>query len=143
MSARRRIGLPVAVVGALLVAEGAVWLLRPDEPIEPASVPESRYFSASELERARDYAGGQRLLGSGRARRTGRRAGGAVARPPRRAVRLAERAARGHDLAAGALVGAGLVAAVELAPLPLRAIARQRSLDVGLATQSWDGWAWT
>jgi STE24 endopeptidase len=64
----------------------------------------------------------------------------AVARPPRRSVALAERAARGHDLAAGALVGAGLVAAVELAPLPLRAIARQRALDVGLATQSWDAW---
>jgi STE24 endopeptidase len=142
VSVRRRIGLPVAVVGALLVAEGAVWLLRPDEPIKPADVPESRYFSASELERARDYAGGQRLLALGALALQGAVLVVAVARPPRRAVSLAERAAHGHDLVAGALVGAGLVAVVELVPLPLRAIARQRSLDVGLATQSWDGWVW-
>lgn len=141
MTVRRRIGLPVAVVGALLVAEGAVWLLRPEKPIEPAAVPESRYFSASELERARDYAGGQRLLALGALAVQGAVLVLAVARPPRRAVRLAERASHGHDLVAGALVGAGLVAAVELAPLPLRALARQRSLDVGLATQAWDSWA--
>jgi Zn-dependent protease with chaperone function len=141
VTARKRFGLPVAVVGALLVAEGAVWLLRPDEPIEPASVSESHYFSTAQLERARDYAGGQRLLGLGGLAVQGAVLVLAVARPPRRAIRLAERAGRGHDLAAGALVGAGLVAAVELAPLPLSAIARQRSLDVGLATQSWDSWA--
>jgi Zn-dependent protease with chaperone function len=66
----------------------------------------------------------------------------AVARPPRRMIRLAERAAGGRGLAAGALVGAGLLSVLELAPLPLRAITRQRSIDVGLVTQSWEGWAW-
>jgi STE24 endopeptidase len=139
---RKRFGFPVAVVGALLIAEAAVWLLRPDESIEPVSVSESDYFSAAELERARDYASGQRLLGLGVLAVQGAVLVLAVARPPRRAVALAERSARGHELVAGALVGAGLVAAVELAPLPLRAIARQRSLDAGLATQSWEGWAW-
>jgi STE24 endopeptidase len=141
VTARKRFGLPMAVVGALLVAEGAVWLLRPDEPIEPASISASHYFSAAQLERARDYAGGQRLLGLGALAVQGAVLVLAVARPPRRAIRFAERAGRGRDLAAGALVGAGLVAAVELAPLPLNAIARQRSLDVGLATQSWESWA--
>jgi STE24 endopeptidase len=139
---RKRFGFPVAVVGALLIAEAAVWLLRPDEPIEPVPVSESDYFSAAELDRARDYASGQRLLGLGVLAVQGAVLVLAVARPPRRAVALAERSARGHELVAGALVGAGLVAAVELAPLPLRALARQRSLDAGLATQSWEGWAW-
>jgi STE24 endopeptidase len=139
---RKRLGLPVVVVGALLVAEAAVWVLRPDEVVKPASVPESRYFSAAELERAHDFASGQRLLALGALAVQGAVLVLAVARPPRRAIRFAERAARGHELAAGALVGAGLVVAVELAPLPLRAIARQRALDVGLATQSWEDWAW-
>jgi STE24 endopeptidase len=139
---RKRFGFPVAVVGALLIAEAAVWLLRPDETIEPVPVSESDYFSAAELDRARDYASGQRLLGLGALAVQGTVLVLAVARPPRRAVALAERSARGHELAAGALVGAGLVAVVELAPLPLRAIARQRSLDAGLATQRWEGWAW-
>jgi Zn-dependent protease with chaperone function len=142
VTARKRLGLPLAVVGALLAAEAAVWLLRPDGSIDPAAVSESQYFSAAQLERARDFASGQRLLGLGALAVEGAVLAFAVARPPRRAVSVAGRAARGHDLAAGALLGAGLVAAVELAPLPLRAIARQRSLDAGLATQSWEGWAW-
>jgi Zn-dependent protease with chaperone function len=142
VTARKRLGLPVVVVGALLVAEVAVWLLRPEEAFEPAAVSESQYFSAAELERARDFASGQRLLGLGTLAVQGAVLVFAVARPPRRSIGLAERAARGHDLAAGALLGGGLVAVVELAPLPLRAIARQRSLDVGLATQSWENWAW-
>lgn len=41
-------------------------------------------------------------------------------------------------VAAGA--GAGLTAGLELATLPLRALARRRALAAGLATQSWPGW---
>ena len=141
MAARKRLSLPVAVVGALLLAEGAVWLLRPEQSFEPASVSESQFFSAAELERARDYASGQRVLALGALAVQASVLVLLVARPPRRAIALAERTARGRNLAAGALVGGGLVAVVELAPLPLRAIARQRALDVGLATQSWEGWA--
>jgi STE24 endopeptidase len=44
-------------------------------------------------------------------------------------------------LVTGALLGAGLATVIELAPLPLRAVARQRALDVGLATQGWGDWA--
>jgi STE24 endopeptidase len=117
-----------------------VWLLRPDDPIDPVAVPESRYFSASELDRARDFASGQRWLALGSLAVQGAVLGLAVARPPRRAFRLAEQATRGNQLAAGALVGAGLVLALELAPLPFRAIARERAVDVGLVTQSWGGW---
>jgi STE24 endopeptidase len=141
-AARERFRLPAAIVGALLVAELAVWLLRPEQPIEPADVPESRYFSAAQLERARDFAAGQRLLGLGAIAVQGAVLVIAVVRPPRRAVRLAERAARGRVAVAGALLGAGFVTVVELAPLPLRAVARQRALDVGLATQGWGSWTW-
>jgi STE24 endopeptidase len=42
---------------------------------------------------------------------------------------------------AGAAAGAALSVVLTVAPLPLAAIARQRSIDVGLTTQSWGGWA--
>jgi STE24 endopeptidase len=59
-----------------------------------------------------------------------------VARPPRRLRRGFRR-----PLPAAAGLGAGLAVAVTLASLPVSAIARHRSLDVGLSTQSWGGWA--
>jgi STE24 endopeptidase len=136
-----RLALPAAIVGAVLVAEAAVWLLRPQQSIEPARLAESRYFSAAQLDRARDFAGGQRLLALGALAVQGAILVVAVVRPPRRGVRLAEHVARGRGLAAGALLGGGLAAALELAPLPLQAIARQRVLDVGLSTQGWWSWA--
>jgi STE24 endopeptidase len=138
----RRASLPAAVVGAVLVAEVAVWLLRPGGVIPPTDVPASRYFSPGELERARDFSSGQRLLGLGALAAEGAVLAFLVVRPPRRAVRLAERAASGRPLVAGALVGAGLVTLVRVVPLPLEAVARKRAVDVGLVTQSWGGWAW-
>ena len=39
-------GCPVAVVAAVLIAEGAVWLLRPDERIDPLPVSESSVLHA-------------------------------------------------------------------------------------------------
>jgi len=138
---RRRIGLSAAIVGALLVAEAAVWLLRPERAISPAEVSESRFFSPAELERAHDFAGPQRLLAIGGLALEGALLLMLVVRPPRRALSAAERIARGRPLLAGALLGGGLALALRLAPLPLDAIARQRALDVGLATQSWGDWA--
>ncbi|MGH2951561.1 MAG: hypothetical protein ACRDKX_05905, partial [Solirubrobacterales bacterium] len=53
-------GVAVAMV---LVAEVAVWLLRPgDEPADPLPIAEDDYFTASELDRARDYRDGQLWL---------------------------------------------------------------------------------
>jgi STE24 endopeptidase len=138
---RRRFGLPVAVTGAALAAQAAVWLLRPKRAIEPAPVPESRYFTEAELERARVFARGQRLIGLGATALEGTVLVVLVVRPPQRGVGLAERATRGRPLAASALVGAALIVVVEVVQLPLRAIARQRAIDVGLATQPWRGWA--
>ena len=45
-----------AAVVMIVVAEAAVWLLRPrDEIPDPVPVSERDYFSAAELERAHDY----------------------------------------------------------------------------------------
>ena len=53
---RARLRWPVAIAAAVVVAEVAVLLLRPrDGLIEPAPVRAESYFSASELDRARDY----------------------------------------------------------------------------------------
>jgi STE24 endopeptidase len=132
--------LPAAVVAAVVVAEAAVWLLRPDGVIEPLPVSESSYFTAAQLDRAHDFRGLQRLIGLG-----GLAAQGAVlvllvARPPRRAVARAERLARGRPLVAAAIVGAGVAIAVQLAALPFGAWAHERSVDVGLSTQEWGPW---
>src|SRR5687767_2447211 len=52
----RPLRVPMAVVAALVVAEAAVLLLRPREGvIAPAPVELSSYFSAAEIDRARDF----------------------------------------------------------------------------------------
>ena len=138
----RRWKLPVAAVAAIVVAEVAVWPLRPDERLEPLPVAESRYFEASELERARDYACRPAPAGPGRDRRSGRRAR-AARRCARRAAPWAtvERVTRGRAWPAAALAGAGLVVVVIAAGLPFAAWAHERAVDVGRPTQSWGGWA--
>ena len=58
-----------------------------------------------------------------------------VRRPP------AALTATGRPLARAAAAGAGLTVALTAAGLPTAAALRRRSLRVGLATQSWRGWA--
>ena len=59
-----RIG--AAAVAAVIVAEAAVWLLRPrGEIIEPAPVSEHAYFTQAQIDRASDFRDGQRLLALG------------------------------------------------------------------------------
>jgi STE24 endopeptidase len=127
----------VAIAAAVVVAEVAVVLLRPREGlIEPAAVRAESYFSASEIERARDYQGPQLAL-----------YGGAllvqigvltllVVRPPRRLRREFRR-----PLLAAAVTGAALSVTLAIASLPLKVIGRERARDVGLITQSWSGYA--
>ena len=62
----------------------------------------SSLFRPAELERARDYAGGQRLLGLGAIAAQGAVLVLLVVRPPRRAMRRLERAARGRTAGDGA-----------------------------------------
>src|SRR5688572_21725635 len=62
----RRAGLlrlGAAAIAAVLVAEAAVWALRPrDDVIDPMPVAEDEYFDPAQVERAEDYRSGQRLL---------------------------------------------------------------------------------
>jgi STE24 endopeptidase len=133
---RRRLGLPLAVVGAVVVAEAAVLLLRPRSgAIEPAPVSARSYFSADQIERARDFRRPQLALFAGQTLVELGVLVLLVRRPPRRLRRAFRR-----PLLSGAAAGAALSVALTAAPLPLAAIARQRSIDVGLSTQSWGGW---
>jgi STE24 endopeptidase len=139
----RRSGLVrvgAAAIAAVIVAEAAVWLLRPrDGEIEPASVRESDYFSDSQLERARDYQGGQRaLLVGALAVQGGVLVLLALGRP--RFVRRSLEALGARPVLGAAAVGAGLAVTLAVVALPLRTIAHERSVDVGLSTQSFGAW---
>jgi STE24 endopeptidase len=132
--ARRR--LSIALVAAVVVAEGAVLLLRPRTGvIDPAQVSATSYFSPRAIDRARDFRRPNLALF---ALSLGIEAGVLVLlvrRPP------AFLRAHGRPLLRGAAAGAGLTLALTLATLPVGAVLRQRSIDVGLSTQSWGGWA--
>jgi STE24 endopeptidase len=134
---RSRLRLPIALVGALVVAEVAVLLLRPrDRGPEPVDVTARDYFSPAQIERGDDFRTGQLWLFG---LRTAVELGVLVAivrRPPR----ILERGAR-RPVLAGAAAGAALSLTLGAATLPVRAIARERAKDVGLVTQSWSGYA--
>jgi Zn-dependent protease with chaperone function len=127
----------MAVVAALVVAEAAVLLLRPrDGVIDPAPVQLSSYFSAAEIDRARDFRRPQLALFGGTLLVEVALLGLLVARPPRRL-----RGPMRRPVLVAAVAGAGLALALEAAPLPLRAVAHERAVDVGLSTQDWAEWA--
>src|SRR4029077_16557635 len=94
--------------------------------VDPAPVNAAWYFSPAEVDRARTYRRPQLALFGGMLGVQGAVRGACVRRPP-------------HLPAAAS--GAALAVSVGAAPLPLAAIARRRSVAVGLVTQSWRGWA--
>ena len=112
-------------------------LLRPRSGvIEPAPVRAEAYFSASEIERARDYRRPQlAIYGGVLAVELGLLAL-LVARPPARL-----RGPFRRPVLAGAAAGAALSIAVSVVVLPLQVVSRERAKDVGLVTQSWSGYA--
>ena len=126
-----------AIFAAVVVAEVAVLLLRPrGGVIEPARVRTESYFSASQVERAREFRRPQlAIYGGVLAVELGVLAL-LVARPPRVLRRSFRRPAL-----AGAAAGAALSIAVSAAVLPLQVVSRERAKDVGLVTQSWTGYA--
>jgi STE24 endopeptidase len=128
---------PLAVAGALTVAELAVVLLRPRSGVvEPLPVSARTYFSQPELDRARRFRRPQlALLAAGLAVEAGVLAA-LVRRPPRRL-----RQAAPGSLPSTALAGTLLSLGLELATLPLSALARRRSIREGLATDTWARWA--
>jgi len=124
---RKRWKTSAAVVAAIAVAEAAAMLLRPRTGlVDPAPVKAAWYFSPAEIDRARSYRRPQLALFGGMLLVQG----AVLAAFMRRPSRLPPAAS-----------GAALAVSLSAAPLPLAAIARRRSVRVGLATQSWGGWA--
>ena len=138
MSRRPWIRLGLTAAAAVVVAEAAAWLLRPRDIERPLHADENAYFSHAELTKAQHYASGQRLilvcslvaegvvlilLATGRPAVT------------RRALeRLGARPVLG-----GAAAAAGLSAVVAGTTLPFGIWGHERSMDVGLSTQSLGG----
>jgi STE24 endopeptidase len=129
-----RIG--AVAVAAVIVAEGAVWLLRPrGEVIDPAPVSEHSYFTGAQIERAADFRDGQRLLSLGSLAAEGAvLVVLAVWRPP--VLRNALRKASQRPLLGAAAVGAGISIAIAVVALPFGVALNERARDVGLSTQT-------
>jgi Zn-dependent protease with chaperone function len=127
-------------VAAIVVAEAAVWLMRPRaETISPVPVSEHAYFSAAELQRASDFRDTQRLIGlGGLAVEGGVLAVLALWRPPP-LRRIFDRASS-RSILGGAAVGAGISLALAVTGLPLGALANERARDFGLSTQALVPW---
>jgi Zn-dependent protease with chaperone function len=134
---RRHLTTFGVVAAALAAAEAGVRLLRPrEDPIEPAAVDASDYFGPDEIARARAFRRPQRALGLAGVALDAALLAALVARPPAVLTRSPKR-----PVVAGAAAGAALSAGLTAATLPIAAVSRTRSLKVGLATQSWPGWA--
>jgi STE24 endopeptidase len=129
--------LPLAIAVAVVSTGAATFLLWPrNGVIDPATVDAKSYFTAFQLDRAKDFRGLQRAIGLGElVLGTGTLALLAW-RPPRRAI---ERITRRPILGA-AVAGAGLSLLLVAVDLPLSAWDHQRSVDVGLSTQNWADW---
>jgi STE24 endopeptidase len=136
-SVRRTLGLPIALVAAVVVAEGAVLLFRPRD-LGPAPVPvDARaYFSPGQLEKAVDFRSGQLWLYGARLLIELGVLVVLVRRAPERVRAAGER----RPVLAGAATAAVVSLLLGLAPLPVAAVARERAKDVGLVTQDWVGW---
>jgi STE24 endopeptidase len=129
--------LPLAIAVAVVSTGAATFLLWPrNGVIEPATVDAKSYFTAFQLDRAKDFRGLQRAIGLGElVLGTGTLALLAW-RPPLRAI---ERITRRPILGA-AVAGAGISLLLVAVDLPLSAWDHQRAVDVGLSTQKWADW---
>lgn len=133
-----RAGLCFAAL--IVVAEGAVLLLAPsEEGIPPEPVSPLEFFDEVALERASDYRDGQRLLLIGGLAAQALAVGALAVGRPRGARdllgRLSSRGVLG-TAAAGVIV----VVVADLASLPTSIGAHERSVDVGISTQSLGAW---
>jgi len=135
-----RYRLPLAIVGGVAAAGVATWLLRPGGGlIEPVAVEASAYFSAEELDQADDYRDPQRVLGLAGLGLSTITLVILALRPPARVRRALERA-EARPLLGAAAVGASLSLVLLAVRLPLSAVAHDRAVDAGLATQGWIDW---
>jgi STE24 endopeptidase len=127
-------------VALIVVAEGAVLLLAPgEEGIPPADVAEGDFLDPEAVARAVDFRDGQRVLLLVGLGAQAFAVGALAVGRPRAARDLLERLARRPVLGAAA-AGVGVVVIAELASLPTSLAAHERSVDVGLSTQSLGPW---
>ncbi len=129
-----------AAVAMVLVAEAAVWLLRPREPpIDSAPASERDYFTQAQIDRGRAYSNGQLWLLLGAVGAQGAvLVAVALGRPGvvRRGLqRLDDRPVMG-----AAAAGAGLSVGLFAASLPAAIAAHERAVDYGISTQSLGSW---
>ena len=140
------------LIAAAAAAEAGVRLLAPREAsIKPDQVEVESYFSREEVERGAAFARPQLALGLARSLTELAALSAVVARSRRRVHRAPRRRLRRRRTAirtlsdspyvGSALAGAGLALGGTVLGLPLSALARRRSMAVGLVTQSWRGWA--
>ncbi len=117
-----------------------MFLLSPsEEGISPDPVVASDYFQATDLERASDFRDGQRLLFVGGLAAQALIVGALAVGRPRRVRRSLERLSRRRVLGTAA-AGVVVVLVAELASFPTTLAAHERSVDVGLSTQSFGAW---
>ncbi|MEA2372270.1 MAG: endopeptidase [Solirubrobacteraceae bacterium] len=125
---------------ALGMAELGTRVLGPrDRPARPEPVRAEDYFTAAELARARAYGRPQMGLAAAATLVQAGLLGLLVWRRRRRTV-VPGRGGRGGVVAEVA-GGAGLSVGLGVASVPFGAVMRKRSLNAGLATQSWGDWA--
>jgi STE24 endopeptidase len=137
VSGRHRIQVLRALLLTSVAAEAGRRALTPRAPvIAPAAVDVHDHFSEPEIARGRAFSVPQRRLGLARSAMATALLTACVRRPP---AALARRGTT--PVADTALAAAVLSVAFAVPGLPLRAIARRRSIAVGLDTQSWRGWA--
>jgi STE24 endopeptidase len=136
----RALRIGVTAVAMVLVAEGAVWLLRPrDRPIQPVSVPEGRYFTPAEIERGRSFSEGQLWLFVAALGAQGVVLVSLALGHPRAVRRRLERLGARPVLGA-ALAGAGLSVTLGIAALPAGIAAHEHAVDYGISTQTFGSW---
>jgi STE24 endopeptidase len=137
---RHRSRLSLALVATAAAAGVATLLLRPRGGlIDAAAVDPTAYFSRAQLHRANEFRDPQRLIALASTGLSGATLAVLALRPPAAVRRLLDRAGRRPILGAAA-VGAGLSVVLTAVGLPLSAVAHQRSVNVGLSTQSWPAW---
>jgi STE24 endopeptidase len=138
-SSSKWLRLGAAAVAAVVVAEAAAWLLRPRDIEQPVHAEENAYFSHEQLTKARDYASGQRLILVGSLVAEGAVLVLLVTGRPAATRRALERLA-GRPAIGGAAAAAGLSVVVAVVTVPFGVWAHERSVDVGLSTQSLGDW---
>ena len=118
----------------MVAAAAATLLIRPRGGlIEPAAVDPTAYFSAAQMERAKDFRGPQRLLGL-----AGLGLSGATL--VLLALKLPRERLRGRPVRGAAAAGAAIALVLVAVNLPLDAVRHERAVDVGLSTQDWGPW---